>query len=111
MWTTVLILALMTATEPVRLGVAIFLISRPQPMVNLLAFWLGGMVMGIGVAASVLILLRDFASSLMQDVSFIVASPTVGHIQIALGVLALVVAALIAAGVSVRQTAPARTPG
>ena len=40
MWATVLVLALITVTEPVRFGMIIFLISGPRPMLNLLAFWL-----------------------------------------------------------------------
>ncbi|VBA57535.1 GAP family protein [Mycobacterium attenuatum] len=105
MWTTVLILALITATEPVRLGVALFLISKPRPMVNLLAFWFGGMATGAAVALGVLLLLRDFAHALVDNVSSLAASSTVGHIQVALGVIALVVAALTAAGLSIRSPA------
>jgi Sap, sulfolipid-1-addressing protein len=110
MWATVLLLALMAATEPVRLGMAIFLISGPRPMLNLLAFWLGGMVTGIGAAVVVLVVLRDLTSTAMQDMVSIagsmIASSTGRHVQIALGVLALLVAALIAAGFSLHQRAP-----
>ncbi len=107
MWATVLVLALMTATEPVRLGMAMFLISRPRPMPNLLAFWLGGMTTGISVALVVLVLLRDFASTVLHGIASMgasmIASSAVRHIQIGGGVVALLVAVLIAAGVSVRQ--------
>jgi Sap-like sulfolipid-1-addressing protein len=107
MWATVLVLALMTATEPVRLGMAMFLISGPRPMLNLLAFWLGGITTGIGVALAVLVVLRDLASMLMQDAASIVgsmvASSAVRHIQIAAGLLALLIAALITAGFSLRH--------
>ena len=115
MWATVLLLALLTATEPVRLGVAIFLMSRPRPMLNLLAFWLGGMTTGIGVALIVLVLLRDFASTVVQDMASMaasmIASSAVQHIQFAAGVLALLIAALIAAGFSVRQRVRVPMPG
>jgi hypothetical protein len=47
MWVTVLVLGLMAATDPVRIGIAALLISRPRPLRNLLAFWLGGMATGI----------------------------------------------------------------
>ena len=111
MWATVLLLALMTATEPVRFGMALFLISGPRPVLNLLAFWLGGMATGIGAAMVVLVLLRDFTSTAMQDTvsmaGSMVASSTVRHIQIVVGVLALLIAGLIAAGFSVRQRARA----
>ncbi|MBW0017753.1 MAG: GAP family protein [Mycobacterium sp.] len=106
MWTTVLVLALMTATEPVRLGMAIFLITRPRPMVNLLAFWFGGMTTGVTVALGVLLLMRDVASIVMHHLTSFLSSSTVAHIQIGAGLVALVVAGLIAAGVTVRQPAP-----
>lgn len=111
MWTTVLVLALMTATEPVRLGVAIFLVSKPRPMVNLLAFWFGGMATGVGVALGVLLMLRDCTSMVMREVSTFAANSTVGQIQIGLGVVALVAAAMITTGVSIRQPAPAAMTG
>jgi Sap-like sulfolipid-1-addressing protein len=111
MWATVLVLALMTAIEPVRLAVAIFLISGPRPLINLLAFWLGGMATGIGAVLGVLVLLRDFASAVVHDLEStatgIVASSTVQHIQICIGVLALLIAAVFARGFSVRQRARA----
>jgi hypothetical protein len=110
MWATVLVLALMTATEPVRFGMTIFLISGPRPMLNLLAFWLGGMAAGISAAVVVLILLRDFTSTAMQNMvstaGSMLANSTVGHIQIAVGVLALMIAAMIARGFFVRARAP-----
>ncbi|UDM33536.1 GAP family protein [Mycobacterium ulcerans] len=105
MWTTVLILAVMTATEPVRLGVAIFLVSKPRPMVNLLAFWFGGMATGIGVALAVLLLLGDLANAIVDNVSSLAATSVVGHLQVGLGVVALLVAALVATGFSVRSPA------
>jgi Sap, sulfolipid-1-addressing protein len=110
MWTTVLVLALLTATEPVRLAAAIFLVTRPRPMVNLLAFWFGGMVTGISVALAVLLLLRDFATVLMAHVNNFLSSTTVAHVQVAVGVVALLAAALIGSGVTVRQQAPVLVP-
>jgi hypothetical protein len=100
----------MTATEPVRLGIAICLISGPRPVINLAAFWLGGMATGISAALGVLVLLRDCASGIMQDAASaaasLVASSAVRHVQVAAGVLALLIAALIALRFSARQRAP-----
>lgn len=110
MWTTVLVLALMTATEPVRLAAAIFLVTRPRPMVNLVAFWFGGMFTGMSVAMAVLLALRDFATVLMRHVDAFISSSTVAHAQVVLGVIALVTAMLIAAGVTLRQSARAPVP-
>jgi hypothetical protein len=84
-------------------------------MLNLLAFWLGGMATGIGAAMVVLVLLRDFASTAMQDMvsmaGSVVASSTGRQVQIAFGVLALLIAALIAVGFSVPKQARAPMPG
>lgn len=111
MWGTVLVLALVAATDPVRLGTAVLLISRPRPMLNLLAFWLGGMTTGIAAALGVLILLRDFTPIFMQNVASTAAGSTARHIQIAIGVLALLIAALIAVGFSARERARVPMPG
>jgi hypothetical protein len=112
MWGTVLLLALMAAADPVRLGIAVLLISQPRPMLNLLVFWLGGMATGIAAAIGVLLLLRDFATTVVQYVESTAASGTVRQIQIASGVLALLIAAVIAVGFSARQRArvPDRDP-
>ena len=110
MWGTVLVIALMTVIEPVRLGMAMFLISGRRPMHNLLAFCVGGMTTGIGVAVVVLVMLRDFTSMVSQNMTSMAASivPSSGvrHVQIVFGVLALLIAALIAVGFSVSQGAP-----
>src|ERR1700727_2866004 len=100
MWPTVLALALMTATEPLRFGIAIFLVSGPRPVANLLGFWLGGMVTGIGAATLVLVVLRDIASSamvsIMSTAGNVFGNSICRHFQIAIGVIALAIAAIMA---------------
>lgn len=105
---TVLVLALMMATDPVRLGVTLLLISRPRPILNLLAYWLGAMLVGVTAAVVVLTMMRDFAPTLLQNLSSLAATPVVRHAQIAFGVLALLLAALTTAGLPARQ--PLRVP-
>ena len=100
---TVLVLALMMATDPVRLGVTLLLISRPRPILNLLAYWLGAMSVGVTAAVVVLTMMRDFAPTLLQNLSSLAATPVVRHAQIAFGVLALLLAALTTAGLPARQ--------
>ena len=106
MSSAVLVLAIVAAMDPVRIGIVALLISRPRPMRNLLVFWLGGITAGIGAALVVLLLLRDLMFSVMRDVGSAVSSPIVAHIQVAIGVLAMVIAALIAARFLARQRAP-----
>jgi len=100
---TVLVLALMMATDPVRLGVTLLLISRPRPILNLLAYWLGAMLVGVTAAVVVLTMMRDFAPTLLQNLTSLAATPVVRHAQIAFGVLALLLAALTTAGLPARQ--------
>ena len=100
------VLSLVAAMDPVRIGIAALLISRPRPMVNLLAFWLGGMAAGIAAPLVVLLFLRDFTLSVMRVMVSAVSSPIVAHIQVAIGVVVVPIAALIAARVWVRPRAP-----
>ena len=76
-------------------------------MLNLFAFWLGGMAAGIAAALVVLLFLRDFAISLMREVDSASSSPTVAGLQVAIGVLAV----LIAARLWARQHAPVPVTG
>jgi hypothetical protein len=108
MWGTVLLLALLVMPDPVRIGIAVLLLSRPRPMLNLLVFWLGGVALCTVAGLGVLFALRDFAPVVIQGMASIAASSTVGHIKIFMGVLALSIAALIAVGFRARQ--PARVP-
>ena len=111
MCSAVLVLALVAAMDPVRIGIAAHLISRPRPMLNLLAFWLGGMATGIGAALLVLLFLRDFTLSVMRVMVSAVSSPIAAHIHLTVGVLALPIAALIAARFRARQRAPVPVTG
>jgi Sap, sulfolipid-1-addressing protein len=105
MWSAVLALSVVVAMDPVRIGMTALLISRPQPMRNLLAFWLGGMAAGIAVASVVLLWLREWAVGAMRAVETAASNPIVGQIQVLLGVLA----ALIAVRVLARKRTPVPT--
>jgi Sap, sulfolipid-1-addressing protein len=112
MWGSVLALALLFALNPVRLGVILLLISRPRPVPNLLAYWVGNLTASIPAVGVPLTLLhvtpmfRSFTKNLPT-------SPTVRHIQIGMGVLALSIAALITVRslMRARQRAHLPTPG
>lgn len=103
MWGTVLVLGLMAVPDPFRLGVVLLLLSRPRPLPNLLAYWLGALATGAFAALGLLVLVRSFAPMVTERVASVVASSAVHHIQTVGGVLALLAAALIAVGFSVRQ--------
>jgi hypothetical protein len=110
MWGTVLAIALVAGADPVRIGIAVLLFSRPRPVLHLVALWLGGMAVGVVLGLAVLFGLHDVALGVMHRVELATTSSTAGHIQIAMGVLALVVAAAIVVGFSVRQRARVAVP-
>ena len=72
-------------------------------MLNLLAFWVGGMAAGIVAALGVLLFLRDFTLSVMRAVVSATSSPSSAYLQVAIGVLAVSLAALMLARFGARQ--------
>lgn len=114
MWPIVIYCAIGMAIDPVRLGIAVFLMSRRQPIMNLFAFWLGGMVAGIGVATVVLILLRDMAliaiqnaAGVVNDVRSAVVILSGGGLQITVGLVALLSVGIVMARQRGRVATPA----
>jgi Sap, sulfolipid-1-addressing protein len=96
MWMTVMSIGLIMATDPIRLGLALVLVTRRRPMLNLFAFWLGGVVAGVFVATAVLVLARDIALPVIRsgvaaitEVRSNVAILTGGRLQITMGVIIL----------------------
>lgn len=107
MWGSVLVLALLGALNPVRIGLALLVISRPRPGQNLLAYWAGCLIVGISALLIPLLVLRfaPMFRSFAQDLSSpaTVASSAIRHVQIGVGVVALSAAALIAVRSRTRQ--------
>jgi hypothetical protein len=110
MWCTVLVLAIVATLDPVRLGISVLLCSRPRPVPHLVAFWLGGLTISAALALGVLFGLHDFVFGVMHRVELATASSTAGHVQIAMGVLALLIAGF-AIGLSPRHRARLAMPG
>jgi hypothetical protein len=114
MWTMVLLMGFGMAIDPARLGLALVMLSRRRPMVNLFAFWVGGMVAGIGIGLAVLVLMRDVAlvalhsaASMANDVRGSVAFLSGGRLQITVGVIMLLLAARMVARARARAGVPA----
>lgn len=110
MWSSVFVLGLLTSLDPMRFGIALLVVSRPRPVQNLLAYWVGCVTAFIPTMAVPLTLLHTtptFKSS-MQDWA---ASPTVRHIQLGAGVLVLSIAALMTVRFWAHRRAPLPTPG
>lgn len=93
MWGIVSLLGLSVAADPLRIGIAMLLTSRPRPMVNLVAFWLGSAVAGIVVALGALVVFPDLVSEALHIVVSWIASLTGGHSRLIVGIIALCVAA------------------
>jgi hypothetical protein len=106
MWGAVLVLALSAMGDPLRIAIAVFLCSRPRPMVNLFMFWLGGIATSLSVGLVALFVLRDFSLMVMRGVASTAENYNFAYIQTAAGVLALLIASLIAGGYFARQRAP-----
>jgi Sap-like sulfolipid-1-addressing protein len=106
MCSAVIALSLLAAVDPVRIGITALLITRPRPMPNLLAFWLGGMVAGISAALAILLFLRGWTLSLMRVVVSSTSSPIAAYIQVAVGVLAVSFGAVLLARSWAHQRPP-----
>jgi Sap, sulfolipid-1-addressing protein len=90
MWITLLAMAVAVSLEPFRIGMTVLMINRPRPGLQLLAFLAGGFAMGITVGLVVLFILRPALGS---------AHFTLPTVQIVVGVVLLINAAVIATGV------------
>jgi hypothetical protein len=112
MWSPVLVLTLLIALSPARLGITLLLISRPRPVQNLLAYWVGGLTGSIPAVAVPMTLLHR-TPMLKSFADNLATSSTVRHIQIGMGVLALSIAALMTVRslTRARQRAHRPTPG
>ncbi|MGW0162255.1 GAP family protein [Mycobacterium sp. NPDC003323] len=98
MWITLLVMAVAVSLEPFRIGMSVVMLNRPRPQLQLAAFLAGGFLMGLAVGAVVLLVLE---ARLPESTRF-----TLPKVQIAIGVCALVAAALIAVTTGRPRTPP-----
>jgi hypothetical protein len=83
-------MAVAVSLEPFRIGMTILLMNRPRPLLQLLTFLASGFAMGLTVGVIVLFVLRPALGS---------AHFTLPRVQIVVGALLLINAAVVAAGV------------
>jgi Sap, sulfolipid-1-addressing protein len=108
------VLAFMLALDPLRLGLLILLITRPRPVQSLLFYWAGAMAVSVPYMLVPLTVLhvtpsfRSVAQHLASRVIF--GSPTLQHIQFGVGVVALLIAALMAVRLRAGQHAYVAIP-
>lgn len=91
MWITVLVMAIAVSMEPFRIGMTVLMLNRPRPTLQLLAFLAGGFAMAATVG---LVVIFAFRPGLLGSAHF-----TLPKVQIVIGVLAVLLAALLATGV------------
>ncbi|OBF10007.1 GAP family protein [Mycobacterium sp. 852002-10029_SCH5224772] len=113
MWGSVLGLGILAALNPVRLGLALLMISRPRPGPSLLAYWLGGLTVCVPELLLPLMLLNF--TPMFRHVAHGSASPstssTLEKVQIALGVIGLSIAVLMTLRFMTRRRAAHPAPG
>jgi hypothetical protein len=103
MWITVLVMAIAVSMEPFRIGMTALMLNRPRPALQLLAFLSGGFAMGATVG---LVVIFAFRPGLLGSAHF-----TLPKVQIAIGALAVLIAAVVAAGFMSAPSLPARARG
>jgi hypothetical protein len=99
MWTTVLVLAIALNLEPNRLGIIALLLLRKHPIRQLLVFLVTSFA--VSAAAGLTVLLVVDRSALLSGES------TSAKMQIAVGAVALIVAALLFTNIRLPGAAPA----
>jgi len=98
MWITLLVMAVAVSLEPFRIGMSLLMLNRPRPQRQLATFLAGGFLMGLTVGTVVLFALQP---RLLQSAHF-----TLPKVQIVIGVLALVAAAILAVTKGRERTLP-----
>lgn len=98
MWGPLLVLALLTTLNPVRLGIILVVLSRPRPIKNLFAWWLGALVIGLVSLLIPLVLLHATPASaaFMKSLTQPAESHNAQHILIGLGTVLLLGSVLLA---------------
>jgi hypothetical protein len=113
MWSSLLVLALLTTINPVRLGIILLVMCRPRPIQSLLAYWAGCVIVGLVTLVVPLMVLyaTPTSASFAKEFAHPAENPTARHIAIGIGVLVLSVAALMVLRSAARQRTHLPTPG
>lgn len=101
MWIAVLVMAAAVSFEPFRIGMTVLMLNRPRPLLQLLAFLSGGFAMGMGVGLVVLVTLQPWLLGQDQFTNQF----TLPKVQLTIGVLALLAAAVLSSPAAARRAA------
>ncbi|MUL84400.1 GAP family protein [Mycobacterium sp. CBMA247] len=91
MWSTVLVMAVVAAIDPLRIGVVAFMLSRSRPVRLLLPFFLLAFTANVAVGAALLFVFKNVTSDGGRT--------TPPGLEIGIGVVALAIATLSITGV------------
>ena len=98
-------LSLLGALNPGRIGMILLMISRPRPVQNLFAYWVGVLTATVTALLVALLVLRS-----IPNLPQWFKSSTAGYIQIGIGVLAIAIATLMALRSTARRRAHLPAP-
>ena len=94
MWGTVLLMAVVAGVDPARIAAVVFILSRARPMRLLIAYFIGGFGISLIIGAVVVFVLKDIGIGKNSSIP--------PEIEIAVGALALLAAALVGTGLAAR---------
>jgi hypothetical protein len=105
MWSQVLGLALLVSLNPMLLGFILLVISRPRPVQNLLAFWVGCLSVNLPAFLGCLLIahLIPSFSSFATDIATPDPGSSIKPFQLGSGLFALAVAVLMATRMVIRR--------
>ncbi|BBY33649.1 hypothetical protein BST33_12620 [Mycolicibacter minnesotensis] len=103
MWLALLVMAAATSVEPVRIGLTLLMLNRPRPVLQLMAFLCGGFLMGTTGGLVVLLFLPPTVTE--------ASGLTLPRVQVVIGALALLTAAVLAARVIAARRQGSRPAG
>lgn len=112
MWGSLLVLALLTTVNPVRLAIILLVLCRPRPISSLLAYWCGCVIMGLATVLVPLLVLHSIptSASFVKQFADPADNPTAQQVAIGIGVILILLAALMVLRSATRQRASLSTP-
>ena len=116
MWSSVLVLALVTAADPLRLFATFLVVSRPRPVPNLLAYLVGCLMINVFILRLIPLIVLHFTPmfrSFLEDLAgpTTAGESTVQPVPIGIDGLALLIAAVMTVRLRVSQRANSPTQG
>lgn len=110
MWATVVMFAVMAMWDPVRLGVAVFIVMRNRPIPALFVFCLGGIASSLMVGLGAVYLLHGTTKRLIADMNSTTDSIDPADAKLAIGGLVLLVAVALLFRAGTKTPVPAAVP-